>query len=113
MAKFVLLRIENDQEAQRLIEDMTAYPNNPLLTPSQENQCHATIMRHGTADQVALLSTAPEPPVGWSGVDSDGAIWQHRDSGWHFDHCPVECGPNLYGWGLDGGIAYPIREVAV
>lgn len=43
MTTFVLLRIEDDDEAQRLLDDMQEYPGEPLLTPSQENTVHATL----------------------------------------------------------------------
>ncbi len=37
MARYVLLRIEDDTEAGLLLRDVVAYPHAPLLTPSQEN----------------------------------------------------------------------------
>lgn len=37
MSRYVLLRIEDDTEADWLLEDITRYPHQPLLTPSQEN----------------------------------------------------------------------------
>jgi hypothetical protein len=43
MTKFVLLRIENDDEALDLLGDMAEYPDDPLLTPVQENTVHATV----------------------------------------------------------------------
>lgn len=45
MTTFVLLRIEDDDEAQRLLDDMQEYPGSPLLTPVQENTVHATLVR--------------------------------------------------------------------
>jgi len=43
MTTFVLLRIEDDDEARELIEDMREYPGEPLLTPVQENTVCATV----------------------------------------------------------------------
>lgn len=37
MARYVLLRIEDEAEADDLIRDMIEYPHAPLLTPVQEN----------------------------------------------------------------------------
>ena len=37
MARYVLLRIEDDAEADLLLEDIALYPHQPLLTPSQEH----------------------------------------------------------------------------
>ncbi len=37
MARYVLLRIEDDREADDLLRDIAANPHSPLLTPSQEN----------------------------------------------------------------------------
>jgi hypothetical protein len=50
MARYVLIRIESDVEADRLIEDARDYPDNPILTPSQENDVHATVVNHWSAD---------------------------------------------------------------
>lgn len=43
MAQYVLLRIEEDQEAQTLVEDIIGYQG-PLSTPSEENEVHATVV---------------------------------------------------------------------
>lgn len=36
-ARYVLLRIEDDQEADDLLRDLALYPHAPLLSPVQEN----------------------------------------------------------------------------
>jgi len=41
---FVLLRIEDDTEAERLVQDMFDYPDSPLLTPTLENTVYATVV---------------------------------------------------------------------
>lgn len=43
MARYILLRIPDDQQAELLIQDMADYPEADLLTPSQENSVHAKI----------------------------------------------------------------------
>lgn len=43
--KYVLLRIEDDVEAERLVEDMADYADCPILTPCQENMVYATLVR--------------------------------------------------------------------
>jgi hypothetical protein len=113
MAKFVLLRIENETEAQWLIDDAATYPESPILTPSQENAVHAQIVSVTNADPPALHAADTEPAVGWYGHDSDDVLWHHRTNGWHFLHCLPDCHESPYRWGKDGGIAYPIREVTV
>jgi len=42
--KFVVLRFENDADADLLVEDMTEWPNDDILTPCQENFVHATLV---------------------------------------------------------------------
>lgn len=42
--KFVLLRFENDADADLLVEDMTEWPDSDLLTPCQEHFVHATLV---------------------------------------------------------------------
>ncbi|MDN5932673.1 MAG: hypothetical protein L0I24_16680 [Pseudonocardia sp.] len=37
MARYVLLRIEDDREADDLLRDVALYPRSSLLTPTQEN----------------------------------------------------------------------------
>jgi hypothetical protein len=37
MARYVLLRVGDDVEADLLLRDIAAHPHAPLLTPSQEN----------------------------------------------------------------------------
>ncbi|HTF47833.1 MAG TPA: hypothetical protein VK735_10320, partial [Pseudonocardia sp.] len=41
--KYVLLAVASDVEAQRLIEDMTEHPGEPLRTPRWGNAVHATL----------------------------------------------------------------------
>lgn len=43
MAMYVLLRFENDDQALTLIEDMQEYSDADILTPTQENNVHATV----------------------------------------------------------------------
>jgi len=40
---FILLRIEDDDEARELIEDTAEFPDSPLLTPTLEHTVYATI----------------------------------------------------------------------
>lgn len=42
MTVFVLLRVENDDEARTLVEDMAAWPG-ALLTPVQRHMVYATV----------------------------------------------------------------------
>jgi len=44
MTTWVLLSIEDDAEARRLIEDMAEYPDHPLLSPIQENTVSAVVV---------------------------------------------------------------------
>ena len=44
MARYVLLRIEDDDQAADLITDMAVYPDGDILTPSQEHHVHATVV---------------------------------------------------------------------
>jgi hypothetical protein len=37
MARYVLLRVGDDGEADLLLRDIAAHPHSPLLTPTQEN----------------------------------------------------------------------------
>lgn len=37
MAKYLLLRVDDDSQADDLLRDLNRYPNQPLLTPVQEN----------------------------------------------------------------------------
>jgi hypothetical protein len=49
MSTFVLLRIENDDEALTFLADMREYPGDPLLTPRQENTVVATVESYGAS----------------------------------------------------------------
>lgn len=53
--KYVVLAVASDAEAERLIEDLTLYPGEPLRTPRWGNAVHATL----TADP-----TGPGLPAG-------------------------------------------------
>lgn len=41
--KYVVLAVASDAEAERLIEDLTQYPGEPLRTPRWGNAVHATL----------------------------------------------------------------------
>jgi len=41
--KYVLLAVASDVEAQRLIEDLTEHPGEPLRTPHWGNAVHAMV----------------------------------------------------------------------
>jgi hypothetical protein len=55
--KYILLRVNNDAEAQRLIEDATEYPDSPLLTPCQENPVHAEVVQ--VENESGVFETLP------------------------------------------------------
>lgn len=42
--KFVVLRFEKDADADLLVEDMTEWPDDDILTPCHENDVHATLV---------------------------------------------------------------------
>jgi hypothetical protein len=44
MARYVLLRIEDDDEADTLLRDLAVAPNSPLLTPRYENPVHVELV---------------------------------------------------------------------
>lgn len=44
MATYVRLRIDDDAEAKRLVEDFADYPDSPVLTPCQENMVYAALV---------------------------------------------------------------------
>src|SRR5438105_13637943 len=44
MSKYVLLRIDDDAEADRLVEDAAEYPDSPVLTPCLENTVMASVV---------------------------------------------------------------------
>lgn len=48
MVTFVTLRIENDDEARTLVEDIEAYPDHALLTPIQEHEVFVTVEIEGS-----------------------------------------------------------------
>ncbi len=41
--KYVVLEVASDAEADRLIEDLTEHPHEPLRTPHWGNAVHATL----------------------------------------------------------------------
>lgn len=43
-ARYVLLRIANDVEADRFLLDLARYPSDPLLSPVQENTVHVEVV---------------------------------------------------------------------
>lgn len=55
MTTYVLLEIDDDTEAVRLVEDAANYPDNPILTPCQENTVSAKIVYVGV-DLRAMIS---------------------------------------------------------
>ena len=50
MTTLVMLRIESDEEALSLVEDMAEYPGDPLLTPGVENTVYATAITYGSPE---------------------------------------------------------------
>jgi hypothetical protein len=59
--RYVLLAVASDMEAQRLIEDVTEHPGEPLRTPRWGNTVHATVP-----------SNAVQHPVTGDGVSATG-----------------------------------------
>jgi hypothetical protein len=60
--KYVVLAVASDVEAERLIEDLTRYPAEPLRTPRWGNAVHATLVTEPAAqpdraDTVAVHRT--------------------------------------------------------
>lgn len=45
MAEYVLLRIENEEDARTLVKDIENNPAAPLLSPSQENAVYVTVIK--------------------------------------------------------------------
>jgi hypothetical protein len=41
--RYVMLAVASDQEAQRLIDDLTEHPDEPLRTPRWGNAVHAVL----------------------------------------------------------------------
>lgn len=44
MARYVLLRIEDDEEADDFLRDLAIAPNSPLLTPRFEHPVHVELV---------------------------------------------------------------------
>jgi hypothetical protein len=59
--RYVTLAVASDVEAQRLIEDVTEHPGEPLRTPRWGNTVHAT-----------LLSKAVQHPATGDDVSATG-----------------------------------------
>jgi hypothetical protein len=55
--KYVVLAVDSDIEAERLIEDLTENPGEPLRTPHWGNAVYATVCRRSTPEP------APTRPV--------------------------------------------------
>ena len=45
MAEYVLLRIEDERSARELVRDIENNPSIPLLSPSQENEVYAVVIK--------------------------------------------------------------------
>lgn len=54
--KYILLRIEDDDDARLLVEEAAEYPDSPLLTPWSEHEVYARI--------VTVLTGRPAGPDG-------------------------------------------------
>jgi hypothetical protein len=48
--KYVVLAVDSDIEAERLIEDLTEHPGEPLRTPHWGNAVYATVRRRSTPE---------------------------------------------------------------
>lgn len=70
MTTFILLRIEDDTEAQELIEDTADYPGDPLLTPTQEHTVYATIEEWSRMTDVLSVRVIDEVEL----RDGDGFV---------------------------------------
>jgi hypothetical protein len=60
---YVTLAVASEHEAQRLVEDLTENPGQPLHTPRWANAVHATVVRRWSADRdrdrAALRAAGP------------------------------------------------------
>lgn len=74
MARYVLLRVEDDAEAAALLEDMRDYPDDGLLTPGQENRVHATTV-DGLEMAVYLVDSLKDEDPCW--FDHNGGCQAH------------------------------------
>lgn len=56
--RYVVLSVASDAEAERLVQDLTEHPGEPLRTPHWSNAVHATLELPptGTAGAQALSS---------------------------------------------------------
>jgi hypothetical protein len=59
--KYLVLAVASDVEAERLIEDLTRYPGEPLRTPRWGNAVHATLLTEPVAqpDTADVVFTVP------------------------------------------------------
>jgi hypothetical protein len=64
MTVFVVLRIEDDDEARTLVEDFARYPGSPLLTPGLEHEVYVTVESSlsGLDDLKTMRPEPPDPP---------------------------------------------------
>lgn len=53
--KYVLLRIEDDEEARQLLDDMSRFSGAPLRTPGGENEVYATVEGTGVHPGLAAF----------------------------------------------------------
>ena len=58
--KYVVLEVASDVEAERLIEDLTQYPGEPLRTPRWGNAVHATLSNELVAALEAEVVPIPQ-----------------------------------------------------
>lgn len=61
--KFVVLAVASDAEADRLVQDLTENPDQPLHTPRWGNAVHAALAPLATAptDMAKILTPSPDP----------------------------------------------------
>ena len=57
--RYVVLEVDSDIEAQRLVEDLTDYPGQPLRTPHWGNAVHATVSILAAEQRDAAAAAAP------------------------------------------------------
>ena len=58
--KYVVLEVASDVEAERLIEDLTQYPGEPLRTPRWGNAVHAILSNELVAPLEAEVVPIPQ-----------------------------------------------------
>jgi hypothetical protein len=62
--KYVVLAVASDVEAERLIEDLTRYPAEPLRTPRWGNAVHATLVTEPAAQPDRANAVAVHRTIG-------------------------------------------------